>query len=835
MKRAFALLVSLLLVLPAAAQPSAPAPGSPGSTPAPPESGAAPAPSPPSEGAPDGAPAEGGGASEPGTTTPAPTETEAGADESIELDDVPVTGGETPPADEVEPAAEEDELSLDDVSVGDTEAEEEAAEAAEELDVGDTMVVGRRARDLDRLPGAANVVTEDQLRQQAPFNANEAVRRMPGVTVRDEEGAGLRANIGIRGLNPDRSRNVLILEDGVPVQVMPYGYPELYYTPRIDRMRGVELVKGAGSVLYGPQTLGGVLNFVSLDPPQDLNIRGNIQYGSYDSLTVSASVGDTIGDVGYLVHATNFHFQGPRLQDVAVTDLMGKIRADLGDGGILRVKLQGYFESSGSTYLGLTTPQFAANPSANYAINDRMVINRFATQISHAIELGQHVDLVTTAYGSIISRDWGRQDWLRAPDMSHPTDSAYYQRVIDGQGNDIVNDPTLWRSDGSQVFFLNTRSNRNRDFRIAGIEPRATWRFHGWGERHQLIAGTRVHYEDARDMLLLGDTPTAQSGNTIEDAFHRNIAWATYLQLKLGFFDDKLQVTPGFRTEAIWSAGITYREAGVDIPDPKEGTTFLFAPIPGIGASYAPNEHATIYAGVHRGFAPPRIYDNILPTGQVLNLAAQYSWNYELGTRLAWGDWLFADVSGFVMSFENQIVAPSEATTGGNSDGTLQGGQTRSIGAEISGVLDLAEKLDLGFQLPLQVAYTFVDARTVGNDWPIGQENRILPYAPKNRLNATLGFIHPIGIEAQVNCDYQTYQYADLYDNVDPNPSGTIGLVPSRFLLDARVAYAHRPTGLTFYVMGKNLLNNVYIASRAPAGIFPGMFRQLFVGVSLDY
>lgn len=70
---------------------------------------------------------------------------------------------------------------------------------------------------------------------------------------------------------------------------------------------------------------------------------------------------------------------------------------------------------------------------------------------------------------------------------------------------------------------------------------------------------------------------------------------------------------------------------------------------------------------------------------------------------------------------------------------------------------------------------------------------------------------------------------------MDPNPSGTIGLVPSRFLLDARVAYAHRPTGLTFYVMGKNLLNNVYIASRAPAGIFPGMFRQLFVGVSLDY
>lgn len=61
----------------------------------------------------------------------------------------------------------------------------------------------------------------------------------------DEEGAGLRMNLSIRGTDPDRSRSVLVLEDGIPVALAPYGEPELYYTPSMDRMSGVEVVKAA--------------------------------------------------------------------------------------------------------------------------------------------------------------------------------------------------------------------------------------------------------------------------------------------------------------------------------------------------------------------------------------------------------------------------------------------------------------------------------------------------------------------------------------------------------------------------------------------------------------
>jgi len=89
-----------------------------------------------------------------------------------------------------------------------------------------------------------------------------------GLHAVDEEGIGLRLNLGVRGLNPDRSRNILMLEDGVPISLAPYGEPEMYYTPSIDRMARLEVLKGSGSILFGPQTIGGVINYITPDRQQ---------------------------------------------------------------------------------------------------------------------------------------------------------------------------------------------------------------------------------------------------------------------------------------------------------------------------------------------------------------------------------------------------------------------------------------------------------------------------------------------------------------------------------------------------------------------------------------
>ncbi|MCA1746548.1 MAG: TonB-dependent receptor plug domain-containing protein, partial [Bacteroidales bacterium] len=129
----------------------------------------------------------------------------------------------------------------------------------DELLLEEVVVTGSRVGLLRYLPGSANIVQQRELAIAAPLSANEILRNIPGVHVVDEEGAGLRVNIGIRGLDPDRSRNVLVLEDGIPVALAPYGEPEMYYSPNIERMSGMEVLKGNGSILFGPQTIGGVV------------------------------------------------------------------------------------------------------------------------------------------------------------------------------------------------------------------------------------------------------------------------------------------------------------------------------------------------------------------------------------------------------------------------------------------------------------------------------------------------------------------------------------------------------------------------------------------------
>ena len=144
-------------------------------------------------------------------------------------------------------------------------------------------VVGATSDALARIPGSASAISQRQIEQIQPLSANDVLRTVPGVHLQEEEGAGLRANIGIRGLDPDRSRTVLVLEDGIPVALAPYGEPELYYSPPIDRMSRVEIIKGSGSILFGPQTIGGVVNYVTADPTTEWAGRVDARGGGADA------------------------------------------------------------------------------------------------------------------------------------------------------------------------------------------------------------------------------------------------------------------------------------------------------------------------------------------------------------------------------------------------------------------------------------------------------------------------------------------------------------------------------------------------------------------------
>ena len=101
------------------------------------------------------------------------------------------------------------------------------------------------------------------LEESRVFTINEALRKVPGVFARDEEGFGLRPNLGIRGLNPTRSSKVLLLEDGIPITYAPYGDNATYYHPPVERFDHIEVLKGSGQILFGPHTVGGVINYIT--------------------------------------------------------------------------------------------------------------------------------------------------------------------------------------------------------------------------------------------------------------------------------------------------------------------------------------------------------------------------------------------------------------------------------------------------------------------------------------------------------------------------------------------------------------------------------------------
>jgi TonB family protein len=117
-------------------------------------------------------------------------------------------------------------------------------------------------------PAAPSVLGREDLATRAAERRRRAAHRARRLNVASEDGMGLRLNIGVRGLDPNRSRKVLVLEDGMPVSLNPYGSPELYYTPPIERMDRVEVVRGSGQILWGPQTIGGVINYITRDPPR---------------------------------------------------------------------------------------------------------------------------------------------------------------------------------------------------------------------------------------------------------------------------------------------------------------------------------------------------------------------------------------------------------------------------------------------------------------------------------------------------------------------------------------------------------------------------------------
>jgi Fe(3+) dicitrate transport protein len=670
----------------------------------------------------------------------------------------------------------------------------------------------------ERIPGSVEVLDHQLLETSRAFSTSEVLRKAAGINVRDEEGFGLRPNIGIRGLNPTRSTKVLLLEDGIPLTYAPYGDNASYYHPPIDRFESVEILKGSGQILYGPQTVGGVINYITRNPPAKASGSLTLVGGNRNFFDGHATYGGTWKNTGLLFDFTRKQGEGSRDNTRSgLNDFNFKSISTLGTRQALTFKFNYYGEDSNVTYSGLREDEYRANPRANPFRNDFFYGDHLGASATHALIFNSNVVLTTNFYGSFFKRHWWRQS------------SNSGQRP-----NRLNVDP-----DCRSMSDLNTtcgNEGRLRQYYFVGAEPRLHVTHNLFGIRNEADFGFRAHYETQQRRQENGDVPTSRSGLLVENNERRNQAYSGFAQNRFIFGD--WTITPGVRIEHIeYQRTNRLANSGLGV----SGRTALTQVIPGFGISYSPTPKLVVFAGAHRGFAPPRTEDIINnTTGGIIELDPELSWNYEIGMRSTPMSGVNLEATLFRLDYENQIVPASLA--GGVGATLTNGGETLHQGFELSGRINSGAIARTRHNFYLRTAYTFLPTAkftgtrlsSVGGFTNISVSGNRLPYAPEHMLNATIGYAHPTGFDALIETVYVARQFSDDLNTVTPTPDGQRGLIPSYTIWNATANYNVESMNTTFFVTFKNVFDHLYIADRT-RGILPGPPRLVQAGFKFNF
>lgn len=693
---------------------------------------------------------------------------------------------------------------------------------------------------LARLPGSAGVLTRDVLRRSRVFTTTEALRKIAGIHARDEEGLGLRPNIGIRGLSPSRSTGVLLLEDGVPFTLAPYGDNASYYHPALDRFDRIEVVKGAGQIQFGPRTIGGVVNYVTRPIPAAPSGAIDVRTGNRGLVDVRARYGGTWGGAGLLVDLGRRTANGAR-DNIGSSLADGTVKATLsmGDHQSLVLKASVHAERSRITYSGLTEAEWAAAPRQNPFRNDSMLLDRTGLAATHRLELGPTATLTVAGYAYRISRDWWRQS---SNSTERPNDAS------DPRCGGLANLSTTCGTQG-----------RLREYRVQGLEPRIRADFATGEWSHQVDAGLRIHHETQDRRQVNGAFPSARTpgpvtdpnSGTVEDNLRRNTAASAFVQHRL--LRGAWTATAGLRVEHVDYQRIN-RQPVAGHPEGVQGRSSLTQLIPGLGVTLLASESATLFAGVHRGFAPPRTEDLIdNTTGGVVDLEPEYSWNYEAGIRAQPVTGLTFETTAFRMDFQNQIVPASVA--GGSGAVLTSAGRTEHSGIEVAATASTRERWSWRHDLSLSLAYTWIPvARFAGERYafvgrtgadvigkvygaqngtgtrdPVAVTGNRLPYAPRHLLTAGLGWALPNGVGIQVEAVHVGAQFGDPLNTTVTVADGQQGPIPAVTLWNLTLQGELPGPGLTGFVAIKNLFDELYLADRT-RGLLPGSPRMVQVG-----
>ncbi|MFQ5982619.1 MAG: TonB-dependent receptor family protein, partial [Woeseiaceae bacterium] len=494
----------------------------------------------------------------------------------------------------------------DQVQKTDSEAEDDEA-------VLDNVTIIGKASDVIDIPGSAHVIDQQELQAFMQGDVMRVLRTVPGVYVQEEEGFGLRPNIGIRGSGLDRSSRIALLEDGILIAPAPYAAPSAYYFPTQRRMHALEVLKGPAAVSIGPRTTGGAINLISTPIPDAMGGTIDLRIGEHATTDAHLNFGNRGRRLSWLVETVQSetdgfkHIDGHPGADTGydLEDYVLKAQLDSDPAASLYQSLQlkaGYTEQlADETYLGLTDDDFAIDPNRRYAASagDIFESQHEQLQLSYVIDSQDSWQGEVTLYRNDFSRNWFKLQSVNGTGIASVlSDTSTYATEFGYLKGDNSPDDAI------------VKRNNNRDYYSQGIQAEVTIPLHFGDTAFDLTAGIRLH-EDEEDRFQDEDGYRMQDSRLIltsDGAPGSKTNRVSSADVTSAFIDTEIRtgnwvLTPGLRFEDIDMQRLDY---ATDDPSRAQGpsrvrqnSVSIF--IPGVGAVYRLNDDWRLLAGIHKG------------------------------------------------------------------------------------------------------------------------------------------------------------------------------------------------------------------------------------------
>ncbi|WP_221409056.1 TonB-dependent receptor [Reichenbachiella versicolor] len=679
------------------------------------------------------------------------------------------------------------------------------------------------------------VLLDNMIGNMAINNARQVYAQIAGLNIYESNDGGLQLSIGGRGLDPNRTSNFNTRQNGYDISADVLGYPESYYTPPVEGLEEIEVIRGAASLQYGTQ-FGGLINFKMKEPVKNKKVEGVTRntVGSFGLFSTFNSLSGTVGKFGYYTYYN--YKQGDGFRPNSEFD-SHNYYGHIDYSPTEKTKIS--FEFTYLDYLaqqggGLWDEKFQDDPKFSSRERNWFSVNwkLYSAKLEH--KFSSKTDFSLTLFGLNAERN------------------AVGFRGIpgeDGINRSPVQEPDWLNEDGEYEY---PRDLIKGEFNNWGAEARLLTRYELAGKSSVFLIGSK--YYQAKNKAIQGPGSYSKEADFDIDLLNSpnypNQSNYEFPNLNVSVFGENilnitetLSITPGFRFEYIDTKSNGWYLRSIQNQDIGE-KVFESESLPrsfvlfGLGISNQFSNSIELYANVSQNYRSVTFSDirTTSPAFSVSeNISDEKGISADIGLRGKYQDNISYELNGFVILYNDRIgiITTSQENriqADGKSVVQLRTniGDALITGAEFFADWNIGETIGLNntkyrFSTFVNLAITgseYINA-IKGNESVEGKRVEFIPTVNlKTGLNG--GYKN---FKSSVQLTYLTEQFTDATNSPvlrsGDASSGLKGAIPSYYVMDLSLSYTYKFLKLESGV--NNLTDNSYFTRRATGYPGPGI------------